>query len=639
MKFKYNFLAGILLGGLAVSCDPLDEIYTELDAKQDPIVNSVDEYVITADDYKKISEMAGEDAGKDKTKKRLAEAVAKEQAFNSFVEPSIYLPKFLEHKYFSWGEGSFVGVTYQYHADEDETITALRATENAFLSDKDYDGVWAVDEISGVHYLSPKHSAKEAIPAILALKYADATEGTFASVDYNYCESDPVMEDGVEIFSQDFSGVKVSTKEKKEPIVIEGWEQIQIEGSRQWEGKKYNDNLYAQMSAFGSKDKAEAVALVTSPVTISNPEALLTFDLKLGYFNGDCFTVYISDKYTGNGTFDAAEWTDLSANFKLPEGIPGSYTDMVNCGNASLAKYNGKTVRFAFVYRGAGDGVTSTVQLDNIKVTSKKLILGNSEKRTELYRFNGQEWKENKDKNVFVVTPEEYDSMGAPGKHDNFSSSERPEDYLPVFLTKKYPYAKVNDVKYVVYKLYKDGKTTVNAKQYELGEKWTESTNMEMHVKKSYFRNDKVWFLDPTTRMSFTKDDYVFIVNTVKNDPALEGYFDTKYGNSEYWYGASYFKDNFDFRYNKRKENDPKSVVPATEKEALPYFVKMAGEGIQLVLADKYPTRPAQENGADVFYLVTVSVFDGANWKYVYTFKGLGDGKFELSGEPEVTLL
>lgn len=637
MKFKYNYLAGILLAGVAVSCDPLDDIYTEIDANQSPVVNAVEEYVLTTDDYAAISELALKDAGADKNKKKLAEAVAKENALNSFAQPSVYIPKFLADKYFSWGEGSSAGVTYNYHADEDEKISALKYTKNAFLSNDDYDAVWVADEMEGVNYLSPKHSPEKTIPAILAQKYPDAKEGSFASVDYKYSETDPVMEDGVEIFSQDFSGVKVSSKEKKEPIVIEGWEQIQVEGERTWEGKKYDDNLYAQMSAHNAKGN-ETVALVTSAVKISDPAAILTFDLKFGYYNGDCFTVYVSDKYAGNGTFDASEWINLTSNFKFPEGVPGNYSDMINCGKASLAAFNGKTVRFAFVYTGAGNGVTTTVQLDNIKVTSKKLTLGQSEKRTELYKFDGSVWKENNDQSIFVITPEEYDSMGAPGKHDNFSASDKPADYLPVFLSKKYPYAKKGDVKYVVYKFYA-GKTSVEAVQYELGTTWTESTNMEMHVKKSYFRNDKVWFLDPTTRIEFAKEDYIFIVNQVKNNKDLEGYFDTKYGNSEYWYGASYFKNNFDIRFAKRKENDPKGVVPATEKEALPYFVKMIGEGIQLVLADKYPTRPAQENGADIYYLVTVSVYDAANWKYVYKFKGLGDGKFEVVGEPTISQL
>ena len=82
-----------------------------------------------------------------------------------------------------------------------------------------------------------------------------------------------------------------------------------------------------------------------------------------------------------------------------------------------------------------------------------------------------------------------------------------------------------------------------------------------------------------------------------------------------------------------------KQVIPANEKEAIKYFVKRAAEGIKLVLADRHPDRPAQEHGADIYYLVTVRVYDAANWKYVYKFKGLGDGEFEVESDPEITKL
>ena len=638
MKFKYNFLAGMLLAGMAVSCDPLDDIYAELDAEQDIVVKTIEEYILTSEDYATISSLAVKDAGDDKGKKKMAEAVAKEQALNSFAQPSVYIPKILADKFFSWGKGSSAGVTYRYHEEADEKITSLQTVKDAFLSNDDYDAVWAADDMSGVNYLSPKHQPQEVIPAVLAQKFADAQEGDFAAVDYRYADADPIMEAGEDLYAQDFSGIEPSSKEEKKPVVIEGWEQIQIEGERTWEGKKYGDNLYAQMSAHRAKGN-EVVAMVTSPVEITNSAATLTFDLKYGYYKGDCFTVFVSDKYAGNGTFDAAEWTDLTASYTFPEGIADGYTEMVNCGNASLAAFNGKTVRFAFVYTGAGNGVTTTVQLDNIKVTSKKVVLGKSEKFNALYRFDGNAWKENKDKDIFLITPQEYDSMGEPGSHDNFSASCKPEDYLPVFLSQKYPYAKQGSCKYIVYKFYSGKAATLNAVQYELGTSWTESTNIVMHEKKSYFRNDQVWFLDPTTRIEFVKDDYVYLVNWVKNNGELEGYYDTKYGNAEYWFGASYFKNNFDFRLNKRQQNDPKQVIPADETEATKYFVKMAAEGIKLVLANRYPDRPAQENGADIYYLVTVRVYDAANWIYVYKFKGLGDGKFEVEGEPEVTKL
>ena len=40
----------------------------------------------------------------------------------------------------------------------------------------------------------------------------------------------------------------------------------------------------------------------------------------------------------------------------------------------------------------------------------------------------------------------------------------------------------------------------------------------------------------------------------------------------------------------------------------------------------------------DCFYVISAKVYNGLEtFTYTYTFKGLGNAKFELQGEPEVT--
>ena len=42
--------------------------------------------------------------------------------------------------------------------------------------------------------------------------------------------------------------------------------------------------------------------------------------------------------------------------------------------------------------------------------------------------------------------------------------------------------------------------------------------------------------------------------------------------------------------------------------------------------------------GGDCFYVISAKVYNGLEtFTYTYTFKGLGNAKFELQGEPEVT--
>ena len=54
-----------------------------------------------------------------------------------------------------------------------------------------------------------------------------------------------------------------------------------------------------------------------------------------------------------------------------------------------------------------------------------------------LYQFDGTDWKVKEDSRLVVVTPADYDAMGSPGSHDNFSTSDAPENYLPQFLAQK----------------------------------------------------------------------------------------------------------------------------------------------------------------------------------------------------------
>lgn len=73
-------------------------------------------------------------------------------------------------------------------------------------------------------------------------------------------------------------------------------------------------------------------------------------------------------------------------------------------------------------------------------------------------------------------------------------------------------------------------------------------------------------------------------------------------------------------------------------KEAEAYLLSMVQEGIELILATEYPTAGAQVSGVDCFYVISAKVYNGLEtFTYTYTFKGLGNAKFELQGEPEVT--
>lgn len=629
MKLKYNLIALSLLGAFATACDPMEDIYNEIDADGTTNTQTMSEYVLTALDYETISSAAAKDAATDE-EKALASAVKSDKALNDFATAEKYIPTILANMLPSWGKNSSVGVTYNYQNAPSEFVQECRKATTASLGSKDYEAIWG--EGSPVKFLSPVHAPATVLPAWLAENYKDAAESDFILVDYKYDETDPVFT-GSELFSQNFE-----TVEADKDIALDGWAQVALKGSRNWQGKTYGGNGYAQFSANGFNDGAVDTWLISPAVDITTKDASLSFDIKFGYYNADCFDVLVSDTYTGNGTIDATQWTSLKSEFTYPEGLPGGYnTDFVNVGKSSLAAYNGKKIYIALRYVGEGPKAkTTTVQIDNLSISSAVLAPTNEQPCNALYQFDGENWKAYTNSKLVVVAPADYDAMGSPGSHDNFSASDAPENYLPQFLAQKFPYAQEGDVKAVMYKYY--DKTTfieVNEYLFSAGQ-WILNDNIELKEKVNFVFADS-WMFDPTVTKSLASNDYLILENWVKANKDA-GYMDPKYGNSEYWFGGSSYYVNFNVQLSKRRSNDPDNVVPADDTEAEAYLLLMVQQGVELILATEYASAPAQVSGIDCYYIISAKVYNGLEtFSYTYKFKGLGNAKFELEGEPEVS--
>lgn len=630
MKFKYNLIALSLWGAFVTACDPMDEIYNEIDAEGTTNIQTMAEYVLTDADYETISTTAGKVAASD-VEKTLASAVKTDKALNEFVSAEKYVPAIIAKMLPSWEKGSSVGVTYRYQNSPSKYVLEYRTVVNTSLSNKDYEAIWG--EGSPVKFLSPAHAPATVLPTWLADQYKEAVKGDLVLVDYKYDETDPEFT-GEELFSQNFESIVAN-----EDIVLDGWEQVALKGDRKWQGKTYSSNGYAQFSANGFNDGEVDTWLISPAVEITTKDASLSFEIKFGYYNADCFDVLVSDVYSGNGSIDIAQWTSLKDQFTFPEGLPSGYNDnFVNVGKAGLAAYNGKSLYVAFRYVGEGPKAkTTTVQIDNVSISSAVLAPANAKPYNALYQFDGADWKAKLDSRLVVVTPADYDAMGNPGSHDNFSTSDAPEYYLPQFLAQKFPYAQEGDSKAVMYKYY-NKVTTIEVDEYLFkAGVWTLNNNIELKEKVNFVNNGTVWLFDPTITKSLASEDYLILENWVKANKDA-GYMDPKYGNSEYWFGGSSYYLNFNIQLSKRRSNDPDGVVPADDKEAEAYLLSMVQKGIELILATEYPTAGAQVSGIDCFYIISAKIYNGLEtFTYTYTFKGLGNAKFELQGEPEIT--
>lgn len=187
MKLKYNLIALSLAGGLFTACDPMEDIYNEIDAQGTVITKSEEEYVLSKADYATISKLAQKNAT-NKNDSNMAKRVASDMALNDFAKGETYIPEVLAGIYPSWGKGSTVGVTYNFKEDKSETLKKFFGVKLYNLSKEDYAKVWGKN---GNEFLSPAHAPESVLPGVLKDAIKNAKEESFALVEYKYSDKEP----------------------------------------------------------------------------------------------------------------------------------------------------------------------------------------------------------------------------------------------------------------------------------------------------------------------------------------------------------------------------------------------------------------------------------------------------------------
>lgn len=169
------------------------------------------------------------------------------------------------------------------------------------------------------------------------------------------------------ILSEGFETSTTGSGATEVPISIEGWLNFNTTSTRLWHARIFSNNKYAEFSSFFSNAGTnDEVWLITPALDLSTTEnELFSFDTKIRFWQGAALTVFISEDYDGTQAgLTTATWTEL--NPILP--VSGQEDVFVNSGNMDLSAYNSENVRIAFKYTGSRAGVTTTYQLDNIKV-------------------------------------------------------------------------------------------------------------------------------------------------------------------------------------------------------------------------------------------------------------------------------
>lgn len=273
--------------------------------------------------------------------------------------------------------------------------------------------------------------------------------------------------------------------------------------------------------------------------------------------------------------------------------------------------------------------ITSIAEANTPAAMSAYTRASNTEKQNVVYQYKEGSWVAAN--NTAMVNPSNYRQMGIA--ENNFSSTNKPDNYLAQFMALSYPYAQNGTAKAAVY-YYNDGKTTMlTANEYLFADgAWKKNTLIETVTDQFVFDGEK-WNYDPSIVIRIFKNDpeskrfLQLVVDSVKVAHGDE-YIDR--GNTEYYYGCSAFYGNIELApsywkniapYKGKSDDEVNAIIKEHAQDKNGFFA--------YALRHDYPEMDKME---DIDVTVTIN-FDvhKASGAGVFTIKYLvtGKGQFE----------
>lgn len=626
-KKSFIYLASLLI---LAGCDYNDKYFDGLDEKTKPTnVNNI-EYTLTEADYATIASNATNKAlaVEDGVSSELS-ALGATKYFTETLPVSKYLPAFIAGKWYTTDNNSSVKVTYNKGIVSPDYVTELNGIGIYKLTDADYKSVWGDD--SDTNFFTPATTAKSNVPDILKRAFPEAESGTIVAVDYNQSDNEP--SGAVAVFSEDFN-IFMGTVN---PIVLSGWNHVVTEGTFNWTGRLFSGNGYIQASAYNHANAME-VYFISPKISITSG-LNLTFSACYGNYKaeGGRVSVLVSSDLAGFSDTDVNEatWVDITSSFSIE--IPSStYGVLTPVGSHNLDAFKDQDVYIAFRYNGEGaKDATTTVQIDDV------IVIGGSNDvyyaSAGLYKYNGTAWAAYSG-NGLLLTKADYTSMSL--NYDNFSGTQ-PEHYIPRFLGQTFPYAQIDDIKVVTFKYYVSSTSTIiRADEYVYTAAGWEKTAVSENATDQFVKSTGKWQFDPsviiTLRPVRNIPDYSKYYQAIVDYVVAThntGYYQTGYTNAEYYYGASAYQNNFDFRVSAWRSSHANGSEYAdlsdTQLEAL--MVERLEEAFIPALKKNHgDLKPL--DGLDVFCTINFAIYRGTTLAaptHTIKYKVTGPAQFE----------
>jgi hypothetical protein len=164
---------------------------------------------------------------------------------------------------------------------------------------------------------------------------------------------------GVTSIDEDFS-----EQENYTDINVEGWLNVAMEGNRRWQGKTFNDDVYAQATSFNSEEANECWMITIGIDLDAMTTPMANFETAMAFWEHDGLAVLFSTDFNG-ANINGATWTELDCTIAGQNDPDHAW---IPSGDIDLSGFSGKGF-IAFKYVGSDlNGNTTSYRVDNVKV-------------------------------------------------------------------------------------------------------------------------------------------------------------------------------------------------------------------------------------------------------------------------------
>jgi hypothetical protein len=487
----------VIIGCMLVGCNPMEDIYDDIDAQENPIVGNA-QYTLTDEDYANLDRDFGN--------------------FDSEDQAKELLPAFLSERYPYWGNGSSVLVGYNLYIGNAEGVSDYTAAQKYVLQSDDY-------PTAESNAFFPNQSPATFIDDVLSEKIASPTDGQVVFVEYKQFVNQPVV--GYANIPQYDYGFNAS---------FNNWTITDALGAQSWTSQA----TYVEGNGYAGGQVANEDWLISPSIDLTS-ETDIKFQINqaINYATDiSLLKILVSTNYTG--AIATATWNEIN----LATAPAGNSNDFILSEEFNFNAYAGQTINIALKYKST-DTDASRWRVDQLAI-KRVGISGPTNTLQDFYVYGAGVWK--KAEGVYNLTAADYDSMGTtsgqPGQYNNFSSTALPENYLPTFLDIKYPFAQEGNEMIVTYKYYNGTETQTRGNLYTFTMGVWEPHQSTIEATLQFGHDGTQWVPDNTIRYTLTGANYDTLADHFATESGFEsaassmgnyGNLDRRAGNAAYW--------------------------------------------------------------------------------------------------------